>query len=726
MIEKPAVSSVLDIPGLESKLEAGDLIFFGFGHDRADQVKFNLMHTAEGTLFIQTCREQPGNRDIYLDWHCEYTANQALYALLTGDVIAGRIAAKLTLKSVRKGMAAINVQGTHGLEVRDVLPRVALALNWCPEAFTDAERQEVVRQLKEWAEWVWPETNPARKDHWAVNNIGDNFYHGYMLGVTLAALALRPHLPQTAERLLDIVEQRWSDQVAPFLANEQVGAFPLEGAVYGVETMMRIWQYGDAAYHANRGPISDPGIKLRSAWHNDCYNALRHYATPDGQHHVPFGDAGGDHRDRLTPYPIAVALIAANHADSARRDAWNAWRAGVSPPQWAWLLWHHVLWNTTTTSVRSDTLGEKSYHAPGAGFVSRRTDWSSKADMLAVVAGRAGQNHSDLGQGGFALWCGEAAAWITGPSRIWAGSTLLRETIFHNVAAVPPYDQPEFDSRLKSHQGEAKIRRVWETDAHFGVDMQLESAYWYWKWVDDVDMSKNAHPALRAYRRRLCWVPQEKTLLVLDEIVPASKDTLVIEHHWLPPSFRVSPDGHRALGLLSDKVPVVLWTLMPSAARIAVENGALTTRALLPDQPELNLYRFLHAFHWGEGAHERPEPARDFTPGYLRVMLKSHEVYFGISKPTGGGEALTRIEMPYLYPSVPPSEGAGIEPDSPFRLPVVLPLCPGCATSVGKVHSWECVFQVCTQCGRRYIDCGCKTHDRIKAAWTGQIQAVKP
>src|SRR5262249_61768105 len=135
---------------------------------------------------------------------------------------------------VDTGMNAFFQLGTHGYAVRNVLSDVSIAYDWCYGRLTPTLRSRFRAQLEEWADWVWPETNPSRVGGWSVENPGDNFYHGFMM-TWLVGLALSGDSPK-AQAYIDVALKRWNTQARPFMENYQPGGYMLEGTSYGKET----------------------------------------------------------------------------------------------------------------------------------------------------------------------------------------------------------------------------------------------------------------------------------------------------------------------------------------------------------------------------------------------------------------------------------------------------------------------------------------------------------
>jgi hypothetical protein len=195
----------------------------------------------------------------------------------------------------------------------------------------------------------------------------------------------------------------------------------------------------------------------------------------------------------------------------------------LTAPQWSHLTWCEALWSDPDPTIIDWPQGLSTFYSTsGSGLVSSRTGWSNAAGLLLVNAGPGRQSHADRAAGQFAWWV--AGAWAVGPARLWTQNTLLRETEYHPVLQAPPWNQPEFDERLREFQDAGKITSATDTPETTLIDLRLESAYRYWQWVDDNDMAKNRRPALVSYRRRIAFLKAARTLIVYDLAEPIKAD----------------------------------------------------------------------------------------------------------------------------------------------------------------------------------------------------------
>ena len=50
--------------------------------------------------------------------------------------------------------------------ITNLLPGMAVGYDWCYNRLTPTQRAQFQTQMEQWADWVWPETNPTRATAW--------------------------------------------------------------------------------------------------------------------------------------------------------------------------------------------------------------------------------------------------------------------------------------------------------------------------------------------------------------------------------------------------------------------------------------------------------------------------------------------------------------------------------------------------------------------------------
>src|SRR5207249_21264 len=86
--------------------------------------------------------------------------NYALAYQVTGDTRYADKVISIMQIFVDRGMDAIT--GDAYYYTRSVLPAMAIGYDWCYDRLSPAQRAAFRAQMEQWADAVWPETNPAR------------------------------------------------------------------------------------------------------------------------------------------------------------------------------------------------------------------------------------------------------------------------------------------------------------------------------------------------------------------------------------------------------------------------------------------------------------------------------------------------------------------------------------------------------------------------------------
>src|SRR5437764_2334507 len=126
------------------------------------------------------------------------------------------------------------VTGDSGYQCRNYFPSACLLYDWCYPALTPDQRNKLRADIEMCADWVWPETNPPRKNDWAIDNPLNNYFAGF-LTTWMAGLALFGDSAK-AQGYIDNARAKFATRFMPQLdSGPWKGGVSPEGTSYGVD-----------------------------------------------------------------------------------------------------------------------------------------------------------------------------------------------------------------------------------------------------------------------------------------------------------------------------------------------------------------------------------------------------------------------------------------------------------------------------------------------------------
>jgi hypothetical protein len=553
--------------------------------------------------------------------------NFALVYQLTGNPAYARKAIALMQGMVDKSLAAITYDSGYG--VRTVLPAMAMGYDWCYDQMTPAQRTTFRRQMETWADWVWPETNPARATAWGVRLIGNNYYHGFMT-TWLVGLALHGESPKAAGYIENAL-RRWHEEVRPYLDRYGEGGYLLEGTNYGPASVFRIFQYLSAHQSATGEDLLNvPGF----AWPRQSIIAKLYLTAPTMDRAYPGAD-----QSRVASAPLADqdrhgVMAALSHlqldATTAGYGRWWLDHIKPNPTRQRSELWVEFLYyRDDITPVDYTKVLSTEYLAGGSGFMTSRSDWGPDATYVTMQCGPTKENHQDLAQNAFMIFRKE---WLTSASRITSESGLFRGTSHHNTITIGDQGQPEIRPDLPKDLPQV-VRFVDpsegydETERYAYFEGEAKDAYTYFKWP-------NVIPVLNGFRRHLMFLKPGRVILLdrVDAIDPMQVKKWHL--HTINEPAR-TPDGWRASAGGST---MFVQTLLPRDASFAKvplylgDRDALSSWRLDIAAPVgQNLDTFLNVLEVGPARLTDPSPVylvETGRPSLIGVQVGNQSVLF--------------------------------------------------------------------------------------------------
>lgn len=144
---------------------------------------------------------------------------------------------------------------------------------------------------------------------------------------------------------------------------------------------------------------------------------------------APIADLSRESIPNLYDYQenlVHQAVVLSAGTPQARRGTWWLQNNSVNGVAHVFNIMGDLLPRPDQPEAPTDLL----YHSPGAGALFARTDWTSNATWMAVIAGKYDQSHAHHDQGSFTFFKGD---WLAVTNNIWSHSGLHLEDEAHNV-----------------------------------------------------------------------------------------------------------------------------------------------------------------------------------------------------------------------------------------------------------------------------------------------------
>jgi hypothetical protein len=390
-----------------------------------------------------------------------------------------------------------------GYDVRGVLPVMAVGYDWCYDRLTPEQRTRFRTEMERWSDWVWPETNEARKDGWSVNNPRDNYYHGFMM-TWMVGLSLYGDSPK-APGYVNMALKRWHEEARPSLDRDAAGGYLAEGTNYGTETTFRIfWYLGAHATATGEDLFNAPGF----LWPRQTMRAKLYVTTPRMDRMFPGGDHSRESTASLSDYGRSSALGALNYLDRETAGIMKWWLDHITPDRmvWRWEQWQEFLWYRDDIEAIDYTRSlPTGYLSSGPGFMTSRSDWGRDATYVVMMCGPQLVGHQDLAQNDFMVFRGD---WLASKARLNSHQGLFRDTEFHNTLTIGGLGQPE--TRWELPKDKPHVVHFADTPRYAYFAGEAADAYAFWRWP-------NVVPVLKTYLRQILFLKPNR-LVVFDHV----------------------------------------------------------------------------------------------------------------------------------------------------------------------------------------------------------------
>lgn len=356
--------------------------------------------------------------------------------LATRDVrYAQRAGSILTQYAVESN----DLKRDSGYDFRFNLPLVSMGLDWCYDGLSTAQRQQVATWLMNRADWVWPETNPARVGGWGTADPANNYYWGFMMTGPAALAADGDDTGQGTvsggnrpayHRQLALT--KWNSLAVPFFAGPGNGGAWAEGTNY--ESTWRVSSFADG--------FLTSGIRLAIPFFEQSVLWRFHSTMPGGVYKAPLGDqprvstAPTFTYDRMSMF-YALPLVNASSTLASQAQYWLNLIGQPSTSEFsvAATLADELLRYQPNQAAAPDLSGlPKHYLAPGPGFFIYRTSWTAPTATVMVFESGPVGDHGARDANGLMIWKGDF--WVTATANIYSHSGIEGATVNYNNMTV--------------------------------------------------------------------------------------------------------------------------------------------------------------------------------------------------------------------------------------------------------------------------------------------------
>jgi hypothetical protein len=448
-----------------------------------------------------------GGDEVYLGHLC-------LAYLGTGNsAYATRAGAILTAYAVESN----DVSGDSGYGYRFNLPLVTMGLDWCYAGLTVVQRHQAATWLMNRADWVWPQSNPARVSAWGTTDYQDNYWWGFMMtgpaalaaagddtGIGTVSGSDRPTYHQT------LALSKWNSAAVPYFSTTGAGGGWSEGTGYGVGDTWYAGRFADAFLTAGE-PLDNP-------WFTSAVKWLLHITMPGGMFKIPFGDQARVSTAPLFTYDRIAMLdvLASAKVDATLASQVQAWLSlvdqvptrEVGVPS---VLTDELLHYDPAQSAASDLSGlPKGYLDQGDGAFIYRQSWTDpNGTVLVFRSGPMGESHSGLDANSLRIWKG--SFWVSADANIYSASGIQQATQGYNSLTVGGTGQ--------THHDGAYLVATQTSDTLVVVRGQASTGYL------PVGTHAGDKTSVPDYLRTVAYLPQQDVFVIVDRatVVDASK-----------------------------------------------------------------------------------------------------------------------------------------------------------------------------------------------------------
>jgi len=384
--------------------------------------------------------------------------------LVTGDL---RYALKV--KELVQAIRALGPEGIlpdSGYPTRNLVYALAIAYNWCQDAYTETETAEILAHGN-----AWFDLYKAGRVLDADGPAFSNYFGGHLLGFGLWGLGTLDRNPRGQE-IVDVMRARWTSVQTAFSSGIYQGGFPAEGYTYGINHFVRLLQYAAAVK-------SVTGEDIASGMADTILTSLIHTRLPNRWQFPAEADYAGDYVGIMdqTLIVMLTGLCSPTSAGYAQQflQTMNA-NAPQQYPATRSLIWGKAV-------APRDYQFPLVHRSPGDGRVTVRTSW---ADTAVVNTFKASAlylgGHATRSAGHISVHRGDdpllvnAGQW-KGPGG-WGGNPQIMDgrSWFSNTLAYPTFWNADYKG-AQGYWGTEKILASGDSAQGHWTVSELTDAY---------------------------------------------------------------------------------------------------------------------------------------------------------------------------------------------------------------------------------------------------------
>lgn len=374
---------------------------------------------------------------------------------------------------------------------------------------------------------------------WAVNDPGNNYYYSFLKATQLWALA------SGSRSWIDFLQTRKYPQLVPYYA-QLSGGGSREGTGYGTALGSL---FEDYAYWKDS---TGEDLSAASTHARDTIEYWVHATVPTFEYFAPIGDQSRSSMPVMFDYQRKLMLeaVALNPATpQALHGSWWLSHARLTDGGDGWVTGKmrygfNYRYDLLAPGGAAEAPTALMYDATGAGVVFARSDWTTTASWLHVVAGRYDQSHAHQDQGSFSFFKGR---WLAVTSNVFSHSGINQSSEAQNVLRFDSGSRPVPQNHCDCG------RTVADSGTHLQIGANLspafaDSATKVSKWTRDFDYVRATH-----------------TVTIHDKCTVATGITPVWQLH-VPVQPVLQEDGSYRAGKLH------IAPQMPTAAHVDIVN----------------------------------------------------------------------------------------------------------------------------------------------------------